>query len=36
MNHHDEEDWHNFVDAFVYDTTNGLVELLTVMTDINK
>jgi hypothetical protein len=36
LNHHDEEYWHIFVDVFVLDTTNGLVELLTTMIDINK
>jgi hypothetical protein len=36
LNHLDKEDWHIFIDAFVLDTTNGLVELLTTMTDLNK
>jgi len=36
LNHPNEEDWHIFVDAFVLDTTNGLVEPLTTMIDFNK
>jgi len=28
--------WHMKVDSFVLDTTNGLVELLTAMTNMNK
>ncbi len=36
LNHPNEEDWHILVDAFVMDTTNGLVELLTTITNINK
>ncbi len=35
-NHRNKLDQHVKVDSFVLDTTNGLVELLTVMTDINK
>jgi hypothetical protein len=36
LNHPDEEDWHILVDAFVLDTTNGLVEFLTSMIVLNK
>jgi hypothetical protein len=36
LNHHDEEDLHISIDAFVLDTTNGLIELLIAMTDLNK
>jgi hypothetical protein len=36
LNHPNEEDWHIFVEAFVLDTTNGLVELLTAIIDFNK
>ncbi len=36
FNHPNQEDWHISVDASVLDTTNGLVELLTSMTDLNK
>jgi hypothetical protein len=36
LNHLDEKDWHIFVDAFVLDTTNGLVELFIAMTNIKK
>jgi hypothetical protein len=36
LNHLDEEDWHISIDAFVLDTTNGLVELLIGMTNLNK
>ncbi len=36
LNHPDEEYWHIFVDVFVLDTINGLVELLTAMTNITN
>jgi hypothetical protein len=36
LNHPDEEDWHIFVNAFVLDTTNGLVGLFIAMTNLNK
>ncbi len=35
LNHHDEEDWHISIDVFVLDTTNGLVEFLIAMIDLN-
>ncbi len=35
-NHALEEDWHISMDSFIFDTMNGLVELLTTMTYVNK
>jgi hypothetical protein len=31
-----DEDFHIFVDSFFLNTTNGLVELLTMMINVNK
>jgi hypothetical protein len=36
LNHPNETKWQVKVDSFVLDTTNGLVELLITMTNINK
>jgi hypothetical protein len=36
LNHPNEPKWHIKVNSFVLDTTNGLVELFTTMTNINK
>jgi hypothetical protein len=35
-NHPNKPNWHIKVDSFVLDTTNGLIKLLTTMTNINK
>jgi len=36
LNHPNEEDWYISINAFVLDTTNGLIELLITMTNLNK
>jgi hypothetical protein len=36
LNHPNEEDWHISIVVFVLDTTNGLVELLIAMINLNK
>jgi hypothetical protein len=36
LNHPNEENWHILIDVFVLDTTNGLVELLIAMINLNK
>jgi hypothetical protein len=34
--HLEANDWHICVESFVFDIRDGLVELLTMMTDFNK
>jgi hypothetical protein len=36
LNHDDEKDWHISINAFILDTTNGLVKFFITMTNLNK